>query len=235
MLHIPQRPTVVKFAKTPKLPKAFRPALRGSLSPLRRPGFFIKRNFVRALSLLLAVCLFSTSAPAAPRVLTGLASELRLDASYVLRTKLLSTLQQVLTRQASATQENQKDRDARVVSIEISPGDVTLQAGQRVIFAATAFDGAGEPVGGVHIRWKAKELGGGKKTKHISATGEFFSPIAGDFAVSAEAAGARAEVTVRVVNETNSPRPHTGQPLEGEQPLSTKEVSTRDESPEQAA
>ena len=56
--------------------------------------------------------------------------------------------------------------------------------------------------------------------------------MAGDVAVAAEGAGARAEVTVRVVNEAGSPRPYTGQPKKDEQPISTKEVSTRDNSGE---
>jgi RHS repeat-associated protein len=235
MPHTSQGRLINKSVRTLAFTTGLRLLTRGLLSSLQRSAFFFRRHAARALSLLLAVCLLSSSAPAAPRIITGLASQFSLDASYLLRTKVWGGLTQSLGNKTQAKQEKQKDRDARVSRIEISPGDVTLQAGQRMIFAATAFDQANEPVGGVRIKWKARELDGRKQNKHVSAAGEFFSPVAGDFAVTAEAVGARAEVTVRVVNATGSPRPHTGQPMEGEQPLSTKEVSTRDQSEEISA
>ena len=98
-----------------------------------------------------------------------MASQFSDDASYLLGTKLWNAVSQSLNSQAHAKQEKQTDRDSRVSKIEISPGSVTLQVGQGMIFAATAFDQAGMPVGGVHIKWKARELGGRKQNKHVSA------------------------------------------------------------------
>ncbi|MDQ3804394.1 MAG: hypothetical protein M3416_11250, partial [Acidobacteriota bacterium] len=190
---------------------------------------------MRALSLFLIICLLSTSAPAAPRVIAGMASQFTADASYLFRNGLWGLLSQAVGGQAPAKQEKQKDRDARVSKIEISPGDVTLQVGQRMIFAASAFDANGDVVGGVKIKWKAKELGGRKQNKRVSAAGEFVSPVEGEFLVTAEGAGASDDVTVKVVNETGSPRPYTGRPKEGEQPVSVKEVSTRDQPQEISA
>jgi RHS repeat-associated protein len=212
-----------------------RVAARGLFSPLRRLGLLLRRNAVRALSLFLVICLFSASAPAAPVVLGGMATQLSADASYLFRTRLLTTLAQGLGGQAHARQEAQSARNARVSRIEISPGDVTLQVGQSMIFAAIPYDQSGTPVGGVQIKWKARELGGRRQNKMISQAGAFVSAVPGDFTVTAEAAGARAEVTARVVNETGDPRPFTGEPGKDEQPLSTREVSTRDNSGEISA
>jgi RHS repeat-associated protein len=158
-----------------------------------------------------------------------MASQLRADAAYTFRAGLLGLLAQAVgDRTPRPQQEKQRDRDARVSRIEISPGDVTLQVGQRMTFAATAFDAAGEPVGGVHVRWKAKEVGGRKQNKRVSNTGVFVSAVEGEFTVTAEADKAQAEVKVKVVNETGVRGAYTGQPKPDEKPTSTREVSTRD-------
>lgn len=235
MPHPSQRRFNSRLINTPVPSSLLHRFVRNFRSPLRHFGRLLRQNAARALSLFLTLCIFSTSVPAAPQIISGIASQFSDDASYMIGTKLRNALSQSLNSRAHANQEKQKDRDARVSKIEISPGSVTLQVGQSMIFAATAFDQAGTPVGGVHIKWKARELGGRKQNKHVSATGKFVSPVAGDFAVTAEGAGARAEVTIRVVNNTGSPAPYTGQPRKDEQPLSTREVSTRDHSGEISA
>jgi RHS repeat-associated protein len=204
-------------------------------SPLQRFGRSLRRNYVRALSAALILCLLSSSAPAAPLVLPGMASQFSADASYLFRTKVWEFLAQVANGRAKGAQEKQKDRDERVSKIEISPGSVTLQVGQRMFFAATALDSNGEVVGGVKIKWSAKELTGRKQNKRVSFSGEFFSPVEGEFLVTAEGAKVTGEVTVKVVNETGRPGAYTGKPKEGEQPVSTKEVSTRDKPQETSA
>src|ERR1044072_7720940 len=157
-------------------------------SPLRRFGRSLGRNYVRALSALLVLCLLSWSAPAAPLVLPRMASHFSADASYLFRTKVWEVLAQVANGRAKAPQEKQKDRDARVSKIEISPGSVTLHVGQRIFFAATALDANGEVVGGTKIKWRAKELTGRKQNKRVSFSGEFVSAVEGEFVVTAEAA-----------------------------------------------
>lgn len=68
--------------------------------------------------------------------------------------------------------ENQSDRDARVERIEISPSNVTIDLAQRINFVAVAYDGEGNTVGGVKIRWSAE---GSAPPRHvrISPHGEF--------------------------------------------------------------
>ncbi|HWW73972.1 MAG TPA: hypothetical protein VNZ44_01170, partial [Pyrinomonadaceae bacterium] len=202
---------------------------------MQRLSRSFRRNYVRALSAALVLCLLSSSAPAAPLVLPGMVSQFSADASYFFRTKVWEFFAQAVNGRERAAQEKQKDRDARVSKIEISPGSVTLQVGQRMYFAATAFDSDGEVVGGVKIKWSAKELTGRKQKKRVSNSGEFVSPVEGEFLVTAEGANVSGEVTVKVVNETGRPGAYTGQPKEGEQPVSTKEVSTRDKPQEISA
>src|ERR1044072_2724388 len=140
-------------------------------SPLRRFGRSLGRNYVRALSALLVLCLLSSSAPAAPLVLPGMASQFSADASYLFRTKVWEFLAQVANGRAKAPQEKQKDRDARVSKIEIRPGSVTLHVGQRIFFAATALDANGEVVGGAKIKWRAKQSTGRKQNRRETSPG----------------------------------------------------------------
>lgn len=229
MIHTSHDSSDNRFIKTFTLVRRLNRSGRGFITPGRRSGLSLRRNCVRALSLFLTVCILSTSTPAAPEIITGAVNQLSADTSYVLGNRLWGMLTQAVNTRTHTKQEKQNDRDARVGKIEISPGSVTLQVGQRMIFAATTFDQKGDVVGGVKIKWKAKELGGRKQNKRISATGEFVSAVEGDFLITAEGAKAVAEVTVKVVNQSGRPGPYTGQPKQGEQPISTREVSTRDE------
>ncbi|HJQ31293.1 MAG TPA: hypothetical protein VJ866_03890, partial [Pyrinomonadaceae bacterium] len=231
----PSRRTSSPDAVVSSFVKRLKPTPLRACHSVGRGARAVRRILPRALSLALALCLLSSSAPAAPLVLSGMATQLNADAAYMLRGGWRGLLAQVLgSGQANgrARQEKQQERDARVSRIEISPGDVTLQVGQRMYFDAAAYDASGDVVGGVKIKWRAKELGGRKQNKRIMETGEFVSAVEGEFLVTAEAMGASDEVKVKVLNQTGSPRPYTGQPKEGEQPLSVKEVSTRDVPPE---
>jgi hypothetical protein len=112
---------------------------RAPSTALRRGGLLIKRKAASALSLCLIICLLSASTPAAPRVISAMAEQLRADTAYTFREGLFNLLAQALGDRAPIQrQEKQQERDARVSRIEISPGDVTLQVGQRMIFAAAA-------------------------------------------------------------------------------------------------
>ncbi len=234
MMHTSHYSSNGRFTKALKLIRRFNPSGPGFPAPLRSLALFLRRNSTRALSLFLVVCVLASSTPAAPQIITGSVNQFSADASYLFNNKLWNLLAQATNRQTPAKQEKQNDRDARVSKIEISPGNVALQVGQRMIFAATAFDQKGEVVGGVKIKWKAKELSGRKQNKRMSSTGEFFSPVEGEFLVTAEGAKATANVTVKVVNQTGRPGAYTGQPKKDEKPVSVKEVSTRDKPKELA-
>src|SRR5260370_26532224 len=52
-----------------------------------------------------------------------------------------------LARARHAAQESQAARDATVVSVQISPGEVRLLVDQKVYFAGVVFNLSGDPVG----------------------------------------------------------------------------------------
>ena len=87
-----------------------------------------------------------------------------------------------------------KDRDAKVAGIRIHPGGVVnLATGEPVVFTATAYDDDGEPVTGAKINWDAEAITVGKKNYKgkfaISRRGEFASPEAGEFIITALESG----------------------------------------------
>ncbi|MBV9209148.1 MAG: hypothetical protein JOZ52_00890, partial [Acidobacteria bacterium] len=176
----------------------------------------------RALSAMLIIVLFVTSTPAAPQVLTSLSPGWHsLSRDLVFYTsQWWSSLKAQLERKPE--QEKQAERDERAVKIEIAPGDVTIETGQEITFAATAYANDGLPVGGVSFKWLAEESGKGKSVG-ISRTGVFVSKVAGDFRISVEGAGRRAQVNVKVLGNAVNDNERRA-----ERPFSEKEVSTRD-------
>ncbi|MDQ3802888.1 MAG: DUF4214 domain-containing protein [Acidobacteriota bacterium] len=181
---------------------------------------------------MLCLSLTATSTPAAPPVLKDLASGAWLGAALWLDSSGWSVaLREVLTgqlRPGAAEEEQQEERDARVTRVEVSPGgEVTLRAGERVRFAAVAFDEQGGTVGGVKFKWQAEDLGRGRRTR-ISPAGEFAPRVPGAYRVTAEGAGHQAQVTVNVAEGEGRGRPE-------EEPVQVKEVSTDDLPPEASA
>ena len=117
---------------------------------------------VRLVGLLIAFSLFANSTPAASKTVVDIATSTKADVM------LWMQLNDVQPRLASflfgdeekgSKQEKQSERDARVSRIEILPGDVTVQEGQRINFIAVAFDRDNNALGGVKIRWSARDEG----------------------------------------------------------------------------
>jgi hypothetical protein len=121
-------------------------------------------------------------------------------------------------------QEKQSERDARVSRLEILPGDVTVQEGQRVNFTAVAFDSSNNTVGGVKIRWSARDEGRSRGV-FINQRGDFAARAEGNYRVTAEAAGQRKVVNVTVIEGIRK-RPGDDVPIE------VKTKSSRDLPPQ---
>jgi RHS repeat-associated protein len=116
-------------------------------------------------------------------------------------------------------QEKQSDRDAKVSRIQIFPGDLTVNLGDRVRFAAVAYDRGGTPVGGVKIKLSGQSAVPSGRVR-ISRHGEFEGITAGTFNIVAEGAGKTTAVTILV-------RPGIRRNL-NLAPTGTRHVSTRD-------
>lgn len=196
----------------------------------------------------LIICMLSTSTPAAPKVIVGTVTEWRVGLMFWLEAKgVASRVRQILTGDdpEEMVQETQEDRDARVVRLQIFPGDVTVRVGESIAFAAIAYDAQDLPVGGVRLSWSGHDVGRDRPVR-ISERGDFKAKDTGTFTVTAEGAGKQAQVEVTVLDGEQSwqnLQPSTSgeqlqqnsQPsLDGEQlqqnsqPLRTKQVSTRD-------
>jgi hypothetical protein len=101
-------------------------------------------------------------------------------------------------------QEKQAARDVKVSRVEISPRDVTLQTGSKVIFAAVAYDKDGKLIPGVKFTWDGSDEDK-KRKMSVSPRGLFTSPVPGNYKVTVEALGKKDSVKVTVEGEKVRP------------------------------
>ncbi len=201
-------------------------AARSTASLLRRSSRLISfRRFARtdalqgalcqALRIALVISLLAAQVPAAPMVLTGIAEGWRADFSFWLLSAGWTTAAGMQGRSGGGSsgprtrpspvprpsprgQEKQEARDARVRSVRVYPGDVTLELDEPVVFAAVAYDQNNAPVGGVRFTWSGQDTGRGNRGMRVSPAGEFKSAVAGKYKVTAQGAGKQAHVFVTV-------------------------------------
>lgn len=192
----------------------------------------VRRGFSNAVRVSLAVTLLAGSAPAAPRILFNTAVEWQGGAAIWLETSSLAgTIKRLLAGGGAPSprpQEEQTSRDSRVSRLRISPGEANILLGERVYFAAIAYDQEDEPVGGVRYKWSAYHSEK-DQPMGMSPDGSFFPQKVGTFRIVAEGAGQKAEVLVHVRAGAN-PRGR-----KGEQPATGRPVSTRTPSPTTAS
>jgi RHS repeat-associated protein len=161
----------------------------------------------------------ANAALAAPVPLAGLARECGVSLRFWAAAGGLARLIQGLGSDSSQSQEKQSDRDTKVTSIQILPGDVTIDLSDRVSFSAVAYDQQNSPVGGVRFKWSA-EGPSPKSRVRLSQRGEFEGTEPGEFTLTAEGAGMTAKATIVV-----QPGVRRNMRLT---PTKTHEVSTRD-------
>src|SRR5215207_9358880 len=178
----------------------------------RRDTGGLRRGLNHAVSVALVLALLCTSSNAAPPVIAGLAAEGRVSFAFWLESSggaaLLKEFLFGQRRPAPQAQEEQEERDAEVTRIQVYPDDVTVKAGQKVAFAAAAYDYEDAPVGGVRFTWRARDVGHDRPA-HVSKRGDFEARSPGTYAATAEAAGRSAQVTVTVTpGEQRRPDAH---------------------------
>ncbi|MDQ3686646.1 MAG: DUF4214 domain-containing protein [Acidobacteriota bacterium] len=228
-------------------------------SDSRRTSFYLTsfRRFARAdvlrrapgqaVRIALVIALLAGQAPAAPVVLSGIAEGWRADFSFWLLSSGWAaagvqgkgggssgprTRPSPVPRPSPKPQEKQAERDARVSRVRIYPGDVTLELDEPVVLAAIAYDANNAPVGGVRFTWSGQDTGRGNRGMRVSSTGEFQSPVAGKYKVTARGAGRQAHVFVTVrENEGDG----DGERRRVRPPVVPRRVSTRDLPPAQQA
>ena len=182
---------------------------------------------VRSVGLLITFSLLANSTPAAAKTLVDVTTSTKADLTLWMQ---LNDVKPQLTHfffgdeQKHPKQEKQSERDARVSRLEILPGDVTIQEGQSVNFTAVAFDRDNSQVGGVKIRWSARDEGRGRGV-FINQRGDFTGKADGNYRVIAEALGQQAIVNVTV---TEGIRKRPGHDV----PTEVKTKSSRDLPPQ---
>lgn len=102
-------------------------------------------------------------------------------------------------------EEKQSERDVKVSKIEISPRDVTINTGEKIVFAAVAYDPKGNMIPGVKFTWDGSNEGKGHRLT-VTPRGEFSTPIAGKYKITVEALGKKDSIKVNVIGEQVNPK-----------------------------
>ncbi len=129
-------------------------------------------------------------------------------------------------------QEKQSDRDYKVQSIEISPRDVVIQTGEKIIFSAIAYDQSGNMIPGVKFTWDGNDENK-KRKMSLTPNGEFSSPVAGNYKVTVEALGKKDSVKVDVVGEQINPneKGFPGEPVSSQDDPKPAKIGLRNFAP----
>jgi RHS repeat-associated protein len=172
----------------------------------------------RTAIVLLAITLVSSSTPAAPQTIVSLTKDSYVGFTFWFRASGLAGLVQGPDKVKA--QEKQEERDAKISSIEIYPGDVIIPVGDKVNFAAVGYDHDGAAVGGLRFNWSVQDESR-KSSARISPRGEFEAVSPGTFKILAEVGGRRAEVRV-VVGDGHK------KPTSKDRPVSIRQTSNRD-------
>ena len=111
----------------------------------------------RVLSIVIALSLFTSSAPAAPRTVVDVTRESAISFYFWFHNSVFARLVQGQGIGLIKKQEKQADRDARISRLQIFPGDVKINMGERVRFVALAFDQDDNPIGGIRRSVKPRQ------------------------------------------------------------------------------
>lgn len=93
-----------------------------------------------------------------------------------------------------------EEQEAKISRIRISPGDVTLETGQQVVFSAVAYDKDGSVVSGLEYQWSGLDEDRNAPLT-ISPKAVFSSAVPGHYKITVEAAGKKEHVKVTVTGE----------------------------------
>lgn len=160
--------------------------------------FFAKSNsFTKFLCALLIVSLFSISTPAAPQLIVGKIRESSQDFRFAFFSSRLAMglpnwLASFLSISGNSSVASTANR------IEIFPGSVTVQQGERITFSAVGFDAEDAPISAIGFTWHAADTGRGLAPRPLN-DGIFEANIIGTFTITAQGGGQHAQVTATVL------------------------------------
>ncbi len=149
----------------------------------------------QCLIVFLLISLLTTSVPAAPEVVVGVAKEsFRSIRFSVLSTNLLTSFLGTFSGRGVP-----RSREASFpTTVQIFPGDMTIRQDSEAVLSAVGFDSNGEPLSGLAFSWESKEIAEGSSTRSFSG-GIFKGRKAGTFRIKATHQGISSEVDVTVL------------------------------------
>jgi RHS repeat-associated protein len=165
---------------------------------------FKYNKYARFISILLAITIFTTSVPAAPKAVVDSGGEFLQDIRFAYLSSSLSAFN--VYNLLSFLSPNSSSQTT-VASIQVFPGDVTVKQGEKVTFSAISFDSANEPIGGIDLDWEATDVKRGVTFGHLQNS-TFEAKYPGTFYISAKSNGqkVRANITVLPSAEENPDR-----------------------------
>ncbi len=173
----------------------------------------LRRGLHRTLCGALIIALLAAQTPAAPLLLTGAGARWQQNLAFWFQSsglaRTLSDLAAFQRGNKPGRQETQQERSGRVARLQVSPDDATIRTGERIQFAAIAYDQLDAPVGGLRFIWRAFDVEN-KRPVRISRHGEFEPRFDGTFRIVAEAGGLTSEAQVKVTRGEPVPRGQTG-------------------------
>ena len=106
----------------------------------------------RTATVVLVLCLLTSSTPAAPQTIALVAKESVTSFAFWYHASGLWKLIQGRGVGNARGQEKQADRDAKIDRAQVFPSDVTVDLSDHVRFSAVAYDRNGDTVGGIKIK-----------------------------------------------------------------------------------
>jgi YD repeat-containing protein len=168
---------------------------------------FKYNRYVQLISIFLAITIFTSSVPAAPKTMVDSAGELSQDIRFAYLSSSLSSLSFYNLLSFSFFSPS-SSAQASVASIQVFPGNVTVKQGERVTFSAIGFDYENEPISGIDLDWDAADVERGVTFGPLQNS-TFEAKYPGTFYISAKSNGqeARANITVLPSAEGNPNQP----------------------------
>lgn len=115
--------------------------------------------------------------------------------------------------------DNKASREGKVSKVKIFPGDVTIEPGVQVVFSAIAYDDEDQPVDGLEAKWT-----GLNEDKNlpltVSSKATFISAVPGNYKLTADIAGRKAHVKIKVVGQKRVP----GLKCDIKEPVSSRDL-----------
>jgi hypothetical protein len=179
---------------------------------------------IKTISLTLMFSLLINSVNAAPTTIISSAREFSQDIRFAfISSSIASNFYNLL--HFSFFKLNNSPVPTSVASIQVFPGSVTIQQGEKVTFSAIAFDSNEDPISGVELDWEVTEVGLNLPYDQLKSS-TFEGRIVGTFLISAKSNGIQTQATIIV-----EPSAEFDPDLPSLSAMPTKVISSRDDLP----